>query len=348
MRIAIVNDTLLAAEALRRAVSAMPGHSIAWIARDGAQAVKLCKEDTPELILMDLIMPVMDGIEATRRIMATAPCPILVVTATVDGNSSKVFEALGAGALDVVQTPALHGPGHSDGSGALKFKIEMLERRISAVRSRILESSSMPPFRAAPQATEKLVAIGASAGGPAALAAILSGLSSDFPAALIIVQHIDEQFVPPMVNWLSEQSKLPVRIAVQGDHCRPGIALMAGTNDHLCFTNSSILGYIAEPRACSYRPCIDVFFESVLRHWHGVVIGVLLSGMGRDGTAGLKKLRDSGSVTIAQDAASSAVYGMPKAAVELGAATKVLPVHSIANELTTLCSKSPYPKRYPV
>jgi two-component system response regulator WspF len=339
VRIGIVNDIPTAAEGLRRFVTELPGHSVAWIARDGSQGVERCRQDIPELILMDLIMPVMDGVEATRRIMAFTPCAILVVTATIEGNSSKVFEALGAGALDVVQTPLLGGDGHADGTSALRFKIETINRRISgdkrppnAVKSARNDSLSLA------DAKESLIAIGASAGGPSAVATILSGLPSAFPARIVVIQHLDVQFVPSMVSWLNEQSKVPVRIARQGERPPTGIALVAGTNDHLAFIDPHTLGYTAEPRSCNYRPSVDVFFESVVRHWRGDVVGVLLSGMGRDGAKGLKSLRNAGAVTIAQDSASCAVYGMPKAAVELKAAGKILPVDEIAGELASLFS----------
>jgi two-component system, chemotaxis family, response regulator WspF len=338
MRIAIVNDTLLAVEGLRRVIAGLPGHSIAWVARDGMEAVEQCKRDTPDLILMDLLMPVMDGVEATRRIMATTPCAILVVTARIDGNSAKVFDALGAGALDATQTPVLHGSVHADGAGSLKFKIEMLQRRLTGDLPAVPVSPSAGIEPRTTQRTERLVAIGSSAGGPAALATILSSLPADFGAGIVVVQHIDEQFVPSLVSWLKEHCRLSVRIACAGDRPQAGAVLVAGTNDHLTFIKSSALGYTAEPRECSYRPSVDVFFESVLRIWRGEVVGVLLSGMGRDGALGLKKLRDSGAVTIAQDAATSSVYGMPKAAVELNAAAKVLPAHSIAGELVSLCA----------
>jgi chemotaxis response regulator CheB len=308
---------------------------VAWIATDGAQAVQKCKQDTPDLVLMDLIMPVVDGVEATRRIMATAPCPILVVTGAIDSNSSKVFEALGAGALDAIQAPPFGDA--SDGAKSLKFKIETLRRRTSGQTY-----LDLPDLQAAidrrpkKKARERLIAIGASAGGPAAIAAVLSSLPSNFPSRIVIIQHIDAQFAPFMVNWLNEHSKIPVRIARQGDHPQPGTALMAGTNDHLAFIGAEILGYTADPRNCSYRPSVDVFFESIVRHWQGEVIGILLTGMGRDGARGLKSLRNAGAITIAQDSTTCAVYGMPKAAAELKAASTILPIGKIGRILTEL------------
>ena len=333
MRIAIVNDMLMAREALRRVLAAVPEYSLAWTARDGAEAVKRCAADTPDLILMDLIMPVMNGVEATRQIMAQAPCAILVVTATVEGHNAMVFEALGAGALDAVQTPEIGTTGELGGASALKLKIEAIrhivsssgDRRHSAGLHENLRSSSVP--------VSPLVVIGASAGGPAALATILHELPAGFPAPIIIVQHIDVQFAPSMAVWLDDQSPLTVRVANEGDQPQSGVALIAASNDHLVFKGAQTLGYTPEPRASHYRPSVDVFFESVTNHWRGNITAVLLTGMGRDGAKGLKALRDAGALTIAQDAHSCVVYGMPKAAAELGAAAEILPLDKIADKL---------------
>jgi two-component system response regulator WspF len=175
--------------------------------------------------------------------------------------------------------------------------------------------------------------IGASAGGPSALATILGALPRDFPAAVVIVQHIDAQFAPSTATWLDDQSALMVRTAREQDLPEPGTALIAATNDHLMFLDSGAIGYTREPRNSHYRPSIDVFFESVANHWKGEAVGVLLTGMGRDGAKGLKALRDAGALTIAQDSASCVVYGMPKSAVELDASAEILPVQKIAPRL---------------
>jgi two-component system response regulator WspF len=323
----------MAAEVLRRAVSSMPGHRIAWIAQDGAQAVERCREDLPDLILMDLFMPVIDGIEATRRIMKCTPCPILVVTGALNIQFSKVFEALSAGALDAVQTPVGANLGKLDDMGALKFKIDALLRHGARDSHVQVPQKIVWPELHSERSTDALVAIGASAGGPAALAAILGSFTREFPASIVIVQHLDVQFVPLMVAWLKERAVIPVRVARAGDHPEPGTALIAGTEHHLTFVSPQTLGYTPEPESVPFHPSVDVFFKSVVRHWKGKVAGVLLTGMGRDGAAGLKALYQSGALTIAQDAATSVVYGMPKAAVELNAAGKVLPLDRIGAEL---------------
>jgi chemotaxis response regulator CheB len=331
MKIAIVNDSLMALEVMRRTIEASAEHQVAWVARNGSEAVAACASATPNLILMDLIMPVLDGVEATRRIMAASPCAILIVTATVDSRSGKVFEAIGAGAIDAVCTPIFGGDGAAGGAAALLEKIGTISKLMGNGNGRAREPVLAPPA-AAPSAP--LVVVGASAGGPAALAAILGNLPRDFPAAIVIIQHVDEEFAPLMATWLNEQSRLPVKLAREGDQPQAGAALMAATNDHLVLLNRRVLGYTREPQACSYRPSVDVFFESVARHWRGEVVGVLLTGMGRDGAKGLLALREAGATTIAQDQESCVVYGMPKAAAEMGAAAEILPLGKIAARLS--------------
>jgi two-component system response regulator WspF len=326
----------LAVEALRRVILSVPGHSVAWVAGDGVDAIKKCARDTPDVILMDLIMPIMDGVEATRRIMVQTPCAIIIVTATVEGNSEKVVEALGAGALDAIQTPTLSAKDRLETPNALIIKIDAVCNLIFGNEKRKRPGKFASSHGGSLSKIENLVVIGASAGGPSALATVLKSLPRDFPSSIVIIQHIDTQFAPSMASWLAEQTALTVRIAREHDKPETGTILIAGTNDHLVFLDSHTVGYTKEPRDSHYRPSVDVFFESVVRHWEGNAIGVLLTGMGRDGAKGLKSLRDSGAFTITQDAGTCVVYGMPKAAAELGAAVEILPVQRIASRLMSL------------
>jgi two-component system, chemotaxis family, response regulator WspF len=331
MRIGIVNDSPMATELLRRLVCSSEEHQIAWIARDGAEAVKLCERDLPELVLMDLIMPYMDGAEATRRIMNRTPCPILIVTATVAGNAPKVFEALSAGAIDAIHTPT-DIPSQKTGQ-ALLLKIKSIERQTSGLEH--VTGDIVPKVEGI---ANKLILIGASAGGPAALVEVLSSLPEDFSPAVVIVQHIGQLFAPGLVEWLKEYSKLPVRLACEGDSVSSGNVLVAGSEDHLVFKNSHELGYTAEPKENPYRPSVDVFFGSAARFFRGPITAVLLTGMGRDGARGLKTLRDAGYHTISQDQSTSAVYGMPKAAAAINAASEILPLQKIGPRLRELFS----------
>jgi two-component system chemotaxis response regulator CheB/two-component system response regulator WspF len=349
MKIGIVNDAPIAVEALRRTLKQRQDHEIIWIAEDGKRAIELCAWQTPDLILMDLMMPVLDGVAATRHIMAHTPCAILIVTGDVGANVSAVYDAMAYGALDAIDTPStLSGYPRND-VNSLLAKIDSIEKLLNQRQSAL--EPSPPPVTAASTAaavrkpslpgldSKYLVAIGASAGGPAALATLLSQLPADFPAALVVVQHVDAQFASGMAEWLSSQSKLPVRLAQAGNSPTPGSVLLAGTDDHLRLTRPFQLGYTEQPSGYPYRPSIDVFFQSIVELWAGKAIGILLTGMGRDGALGLKAMRDKGYYTIAQDRASSAVYGMPKAAALLGAADAILPVNQIADRLVSIICK---------
>jgi len=322
MNIAIVNDSALATEAIRRVIAVDPRHRVLWTARDGKEAVQQCAAAAPDLVLMDMIMPNVDGVEATRQIMRAHPCPILVVTASVQGNCGRVFEAMGAGAIDVVATPSLDDP---TGRDALLAKIDTIGQLTSG------STLAQPPRSQASHApAPAVVLLGASAGGPAALAEILGALPRDFSAGVIIVQHVDERFSGELAEWLHAHSALPVRAAREGDRPVAGQALLAARAEHLVFGADGILDYTPHPEATPYRPSVDRLFESALTGWTKPLVAALLTGMGRDGARGLRALREAGRFTIAQDEATSALYGMPKAAAQLGAASEILPLSRIA------------------
>lgn len=333
MNIGIISEEPRTSRALQWWLSIGSKHQVTWTASSGMEAVDLCAGTTPHLILMDLRLAKMDILETTRRIMAKSPCAILIVSESVAANAALVFKAMGCGALDAVDMAAHDSQTPGATTISLLKKIDVLSRLVG-------ETDRVPASvdRELPSATvgrsARLVAIGASAGGPAALSTILSGLPKDFPAAVVIVQHVDAKFAAGLSDWLGGFSALPVRIAREGDVPQAGTVLVAGTGDHLVLRSEDRLGYSPEPRQQVYRPSVDVFFESVCRKWNGEAIGVLLTGMGRDGALGLKALRDQGRYTIAQDEATSALYGMPKVAVALRAATAILPIDGIAARLT--------------
>ena len=333
MKIGIVNDVAMAAEALRRAVALAPEHEIIWTARDGAEAVENCARQTPDLVLMDLIMPGMGGVEATRRIMAATPCMILIVTYSVHSNAARVFEAMGYGALDAVNTPALGSGDIAGGAAPLLAKIAALGKWLRPSRDYLGIADTRRPLI---KSNRSLVAIGASAGGPSALAIVLAALPKDLQASLVVVQHVDARFAVGMAEWLGQQSNLPVRLAKEDDPLIPGTVALAGTSDHLTLKSPDRLGYTAEPLDYAYRPSVDVFFHSLTRLWAGTAVGVLLTGMGDDGARGLKAMRLKGHHTIAQDQATSAVYGMPKAAAQAKAAIEILPIGHVAPRIADI------------
>lgn len=331
MKVAIVNDMFLAVECLRRSVT-RGGHEVAWIARNGEEAVALAVNARPDLVLMDLYMPVMDGVEATRQIMTTAPCPIVIVTSSVEDHAGRAFEAMGFGALDAVNTPVCGGEFDMVGSYDLLNKINMIERLVKIDDQNLTQFNLNKPKQFS-KAAVPLVVIGSSSGGPQALAEILAQLPSDLPAAITIVQHVDAHFAGELASWLDQQSAMRVRTAVQGEMPTVGEVTIAQTNDHLRLDEKGCFAYAEEPKELVYRPSVDVFFESVAANWQGSILGVLLTGMGRDGAQGLLELKKNGVLTIAQDKQSCAVYGMPKAAVDINAAMRVCSLQDIAREI---------------
>ena len=331
MRIGIVSALPEVSAGLRQILAQRPRDELLWVAGDGAQAADLCSQNRPDLLLMTLGTAGNRCLEAITRIMAETPCAILIVTHHGDADSSAVFAAMGRGAIDVVDAPS---PGDRGGAGMAVFlrKLDTIGTLISSPRF-IPGSEGVGDTTSNLRLRPRLVAIGASAGGPAALASVLANIPKDFPAAIVIVQHVDRQFAAGMAAWLSHDSPLPVRVAVEGDRILPGVVLLAATNDHLTLKAGDRLGYSPDPLECVYRPSIDAFFGSICAWWQGEAVGVLLTGMGGDGAKGLKSLRNEGHHTIAQDQSTSAVYGMPKAAMALGAAIDILPIERIGARL---------------
>jgi two-component system response regulator WspF len=327
VKVAIVNDSKMAAEILRRIVAQLPEFTLAWTAYSGEEALSLCAQLRPDIILMDLVMPGIDGAQTTRRIMQSTPCVILVVTATTIGNRDMVFEAMGYGALDAVNTPVLGPRQDLDGAEPLIQKLRMVSRLVSHGNTSISPGVQAPETPRA-KSDVPVVAIGASTGGPQALAEILSRLPGGFPAAVLVVQHVDEQFTPGLAGWLQRYAKMPVSLAEADERLTPGGIWLAARIADLTYDHG-FAKYAPGPEDAIHKPSIDGLFLSLARPHRATRVGVLLTGMGRDGAAGLLALRKAGALTIAQDAATSVVYGMPRAAAEINAATEILPLSSI-------------------
>lgn len=344
MRIAIVNDSLTMVEAMRQLVA--PRHAVAWSAMDGVEALERCRIDPPDLILMDLMMPRMNGVEATRRIVSQFGCPVLVVTASVESASEMVFEALGAGALDAVKTPTV-GLSVSLSSTASAFlaKIETMER-LTRRSGRTVARPVAPPAPPARRETAcPLVLLGSSSGGPGALARVLSGLPRDLGAAVLIAQHLDREFFPGLADWLHGQSGLPVSLARPGQAPAAGQALVVGFASRVELDEKGCLREAEGGTPSNFFPCIDILFESVARHWTGPVCAVVMTGMGRDGARGLQALKLRGHLTLAQDEGSSAIFGMPRAALQSGAASRAVPLAEIAPQVERWVLAARRPRR---
>jgi two-component system response regulator WspF len=326
---------------LRRLVLSVPGHAVAWEAVDGDDAVAKAAADRPDVVLMDLVMPRVDGVEATRQIMKRSPCPILVVTSTIPGNYDLVIRAMGAGALGAAETPTLGPDGMVRNGRPLLDRLAKLEAASrGGMGSGIYPVARLPGLTLADR--PPLVVVGSSTGGPDALAAVLGAFRADFPAAVLVAQHIDAEFAPGLVSWLAARCRLSVRAAQDGMAPEAGRVYVAATNDHLEVGPDTRLRYTAHPRGLPYRPSADVLFASAAAVWPRRGVGVLLTGMGADGADGLLQLRSAGWHTVAQDESTCVVYGMPKAAAEKGAAVEVLPLPLIG---PAVAAKVPGPKR---
>jgi two-component system response regulator WspF len=331
MRIAIASENML--DELREALLEPSGYRIVWIARCGEEAVQRCAEEKPDLLLLDPSLCRMEGVEAVRRIMRETPCPILLVTEALEHNAAKIFDAMGYGALDAVSVPCpKYAAQKALTNLALLKKIRMIKK---LTRKSLEDAPPRPSSRAAVSRTSVpfLVVIGSSAGGPKTLAALFSQLPVSFRGTIIVVQHVDNTFSAGFIEWLNAQTALRVRPAVPGELPGPGNVYVAGSNDHLVLTSRLTFSYTSEPRTMPYRPSVDVLFKSVAQYWPTKGKAILLTGMGRDGAEGLALLRKAGWHTIAQDQASSIVYGMPKAAKELGAAVEILSLNEITASL---------------
>ncbi len=347
MRVAIVNDLPVAIEGLKHIILTGSSHTIAWTAMDGDTAIRQCKRDRPDVILMDLVMPGKSGAQTTAEIMKQCPCAILVVTATVAGNFKLVSEAMGYGAYDAVETPSINDTGA--GAATLLAKLVNVDRINQRLRAASTTSAPIKQAFASASVTNAagsltpIVAIGASTGGPAALEHILSKLKPNFPASILIAQHIGEEFALPLVQWLSDRCKIRVKAAKAGDRPEAGTAHVAATSDHLVLMRDGTMQYTRHPAENPFRPSVDALFNSLADAGCRPKVAILLTGIGSDGAKGLLRLRQAGWYTIGQDEASSVVYGMPQAAARLGAVSRVLPLDEIATNLEHLIS-NPLPR----
>ena len=337
MKVGIVNDLAVACEALRRAVAQDQALEVAWIARDGDEAVECARRMRPDVILMDLIMPRMNGVEATREIMRVAPCPILVVTATVTGNAALVYEALGAGALDAVNTPTFAAGAELKGVEELLRRVHRIARVERAPASEPLPRAASMAVRGPSAAVPPILAIGASTGGPRAVADVLRALPKPFVGAVLIVQHVSVAFVKGYAEWLASETGARVALAHDGHELRAGDVLVASEERHMTLAADGRIAFTdhgaAGAQSQIHKPSVDELFASLALYARPGV-AVLLTGMGRDGADGLLRLRNAGWHTIAQDNATSVVWGMPGEAARIGAASEVLPIGGIAAAIT--------------
>ena len=341
IRVLLVDDSAIALHILQRLLRHTNDIDIVGTASDGQEALNKISTLNPDVICTDLHMPVMNGLELTRAVMETQPRPILVVSMSVEPGSLNVFQLLEAGALDVYPKPcAILEENQEKWARELASKIRILAGvHVFKQKKKTTESLRPAPSPARSSATTteaKIVVIGASTGGPQALRAILSALPASFPLPIVCIQHIGANFLDELLHWLAIACPLSICIPTDGEIPKRGIVYFAPGDMHLEFDSS---GRFALSDAAPYeghRPSINVTMKSTAHYFGAHTVGILLTGMGRDGADGLAEIAALGGCTVAQDEASSIVYGMPKAAVALGVVQQVLPLERIAPFITDL------------
>lgn len=355
IRVLLVEDSPVALTILKRILASSPELEVVGIARNGIEALELIPQVNPQVICTDLHMPKMNGLELTQEVMARYPRPILVISASVQPEDTQTaFRLLEAGALDLCPKPLAGLPSeYEQMKQDLITRIRVLagvsvftqHRSRSSVktppsthpsnreadqRSGSATASPAPVFPIADIRLPRVLAIGASTGGPQVLYNLLSGLPANFPLPILCVQHISEGFLKGLVDWLNAGCALSVTIAQPGTLPLPGTVYFAPERVHLAVDSQGRLALLDTLPVDGHRPSVTVLFNSIAAYYRRAAIAVLLSGMGRDGATGMQAIDQIGGLTIAQDEASCVVFGMPREAIALGAAQHILPAIDIA------------------
>jgi two-component system chemotaxis response regulator CheB len=354
IKVLLVEDSPVAIAILQRVLQSSPQIKIVGTACNGKEALNLIPQLDPHVICTDFHMAQMDGLELTRQVMAKYPRPILVISNSVQADDPKnIFNLMQAGAIDIFPKPTTGLPSDYDRireSLVTKIKVlsgvkvftKPLPKTVPSKAETIQTPSGKTSIPKSFKVTDpiKIVAIGASTGGPQALQKVLSPLPKDFPVPILCTQHISEGFLQGLVDWLASECRLKVTIASEGELPLPGTVYFAPDNSHLELNSLGKLTGKASGAVDGHCPSVTVMFQSVAKYYGKTTLGILLTGMGKDGAAGMKTIAQAGGITIAQDEASSIVFGMPKEAIAIGGAQYILPVQEIAPSLLTILNLS--------
>jgi two-component system, chemotaxis family, protein-glutamate methylesterase/glutaminase len=349
IRMLVAEDSTVDRLALVHILNSDPRLEVIGTARNGREAVDFLSRQSADIVLMDIEMPEMDGLEATRHIMATRPLPIVICSGHVSPQrQSMMFDSLEAGAVACVEKPLSLKHADFDASASNLLKTVKLMSEVKVVhrwpttKSPVTVPAPARPKKVAFQSSSpraQIIGIGASTGGPPVLQTILLGLPRDFPAPILIVQHIIRGFIHGLVDWLNQTTGAIVQLAEDGAPALPGHVYIAPDDFHLVIDRNNRLGLTKAPPVNEMRPAVARLFDSLADNCGPAAVGVLLTGMGKDGAHELKRMKLSGATTIAQDKQSSVVHGMPGAAIEIGAADCILPPQMIPGALLTLVTQ---------
>jgi two-component system chemotaxis response regulator CheB len=343
IRVLVAEDSAVVARVLVDVLRTDPDIEVVGVAGDGVEAVALAKSLKPDLITMDVRMPRMDGLVATRKIMEEAPTPIIVVSASVNVQDMNItFEALRAGALEIIEKP--RGVGHKDYE-AVRGRLIRAVKAMSEVKvvrrmteARLRRPSRLPRAVLRGKERGRVVLVGSSTGGPAALEKIFKRLPADFSAPVLVVQHIAPGFVGGLAEWLNQGSSLAVKVAQTGEKPAAGTVLFAPDDCHMEIGRDGLISLDDGPPERGHKPSIDRLFAAAARAWGPRCVGVLLTGMGTDGVLGLGEIKRGGGAALVQDESSSVIYGMPREAVAAGVVDKELPLEQLAAEIVSLAA----------
>ncbi len=338
VRVMIVDDSSFARDIIATILSTDPEIEVVGTAIDGQDALDKIMVYQPNLITMDIVMPRMDGLEAIEHVMAFNPTPILCVTSQQDAHIA--FQALSKGALEVVEKPTFENMGNSQSQKEFISKVKLLAKVkvITHVSGRKIKKEEtapliVPTVVASRAGVNKVVAVASSTGGPKVLAKILGALPNNFGGAVLIVQHIADGFAKSLVDWLNGVSPLTVKVAQAGEKIAPGVAFIAPTGFHMEVTKDGAINLTKGPEEEGQRPAANVMMRSVAESYGRNALGVVLTGMGRDGGAGLLAIKRKSGATLAQNQESCVVFGMPKTAIDMGVVDKVLSIEAIIDEI---------------
>lgn len=348
IKVLVVEDSPVVQELLVHILSSDVEIQVIGTANNGEEALEAVKRRRTDIITMDINMPKMNGLEATRRIMEICPTPIVIVSGSTDTSEvAMTFGAIEAGALAIMPRP--RGIGHPDYEAMANKLIQMVKlmsevklvRRQPRLQREVVVPMVPPATKVGPEQIKsaiKIVAIGASTGGPLVLRTILSGLLKDFPVPVLLTQHIAAGFIQGFAEWLGQRSAIPIHIAIQGEYILPGHVYVAPDCSHMGVSIGGRIAISQDEPENGLRPSVSYLFRSVVNIYRQNAVGVLLTGMGNDGAVELAVLKENGAITIVQDKESSVVHGMPGQAIKLGAATYILPPEKIAATLIDLVS----------